>query len=54
MYDNPVCKTGGLCLVIGGLAISGWWLAALLVALVALVAVGVRVAFRRGKDSSDA
>jgi ABC-type transport system involved in cytochrome bd biosynthesis fused ATPase/permease subunit len=52
MYDNPVCKAG-FCVAIGGFVIAGWWLALALLLLVGAVALGIRVAFRRGVASAD-
>lgn len=54
MYDNPVCKSGAFCVVIGSLAISGIWLGVVVVAVIAAVALGIRFAFRKGKGSNQA
>lgn len=51
MYDNQVCKTGlGVCLVIGGTVITGWWVLGILLALVVVLLGIARVFFRRGQD----
>ncbi|MFJ8862200.1 hypothetical protein ACIRD8_27695 [Streptomyces sp. NPDC102451] len=49
MYDNQLAQTGTGVLVVGGLTMAGWWMAALALFLVVAGALCVRVVFRRGE-----
>jgi hypothetical protein len=52
MYDNPVCKAGGFCVVVAGLSITGWWLALALFLLLVVVVAGARYFYRLGQGES--
>ncbi|MEU9200890.1 hypothetical protein [Streptomyces sp. NPDC048332] len=51
MYSNQLAQTGTGFLVIGGLTMAGWWIAALALVAVVAGALCVRVAFRRGEGA---
>lgn len=53
MSDNAqLARTGTLgAVAIGGAVVTGWWLLAVAVGVVALGAVAIRLGFRRGKNA---
>jgi hypothetical protein len=49
---NQLARTGtGAALVIGGTAITGFWLLAVAFGLVAVGAIAIRFGFRRGRSA---
>lgn len=56
MSDNAqLARTGTAAgaLVIGTTVITGWWLLAIAVGIVAIGAIAIRVSFRPGRDAGD-
>ncbi|MGW2655138.1 hypothetical protein ACWC1D_16010 [Streptomyces sp. NPDC001478] len=51
MYSNQLAQTGTGVLVVGGLTMAGWWIAAVALTAVVLGALCVRLAFRRGEGA---
>lgn len=47
MYDNPVCKGAGVCVIVGGTVVSGFWLLGAFLLLVLGVVAGARVLYKR-------
>ncbi|MFD7735780.1 hypothetical protein ACFV6F_36010 [Kitasatospora phosalacinea] len=53
MYDSQLARTGALTLVVGGVAVTGWWLIAAIALPILLGALLVRVGFRSGRTPAE-